>query len=525
LAGCSAAKNNTDDNLPLTGGGYGGFFPGGGGTFPQGGGGFTSTAGTGAGPIGPLPTGGASGFPQGGVSGIPNGVGGTPPATGGAPPVNVCGKVFKDCNGNAADGCETNANDDAMNCGSCGVVCPPGPNAAGTCFVGKCSFACAPHWGDCDGMPDNGCEDDLQTDQKNCGSCGLDCKDSACQNGGCQCASESTHAEKIPLDIYVLFDQSFSMTENPGGGVKWDVIRNALTTFVQNPGSNGLSVGLGYFPFLLPSPPPACMADADCGSYAPCTNILPLLGGVCQGADPCYAPNYKVEVPIAVLPGVGPAITNSLNSHTPGGTTPTYPALAGTYPYVQGWAQAHPKDKTILVLATDGDPTFCDANNNVNTISSNLVAPALAANPPVMTFVIGVGSSLTSMNQIAQAGGTQQALIVDAAGADPGGQFLKAMKAIEGSVLLGCQYKVPIPQGGAAFDPLKVNVQFTPTGSTATTIRHVQDANGCNPTDGGWYYDNPAAPTQIILCDSTCTGINAGSGATVEIVLGCASIG
>jgi hypothetical protein len=524
LAGCSAAKNNTNDNLPITGGGFGGFaFPGGGGTFTQGAGGFAPTAGFGPGAAPPV--GGASGFPQGGVSGIPIMSGGSP-STGGAPPVNICGKIFKDCNGNAADGCETNADSDPMNCGACGVVCPPGANAAGTCFVGKCSFACAPGWGDCDGVADNGCEDNLLTDQKNCGSCGLDCKDSACQNGGCQCASESTHAEKIPLDIYVLFDQSLSMNDNPGGGVKWNVIKGALQTFVQNPGSAGISIGIGYFPLVIASPPPVCMADADCGNYAPCTGIIPFLGGVCQKADACYAPNYVPDVPIAVLPGVSTAIVSSLNAHAPGGFTPTYPGLAGSYPYVTGWAQAHPKDKTILVLATDGDPTTCDPNtNNVNTIANNLVAPARAGNPSVLTFVIGVGSSLTSLNQIAQAGGTQQALIVDAAGADPGGQFLAAMKAIEGSVLLGCQYKTPIPQGGAAFDPTKVNVQFTPLGSTPTTIRHVHDASQCNPTDGGWYYDNPSAPTQIILCDSTCGGINAGSGATVEIVLGCASIG
>jgi hypothetical protein len=191
---------------------------------------------------------------------------------------------------------------------------------------------------------------------------------------------------------------------------------------------------------------------------------------------------------------------------------------------VTGWAAAHPNEKTILVLATDGDPTGC-ANNTVQSISTDLVGPALAGNPSIMTFVVGVGSSLTSLNQIAAAGGTQQAFIVDTAGADPGGQFLKAMQAIESSVLLGCQYAVPAPTNGAPFDPAKVNVQYTPTGSTPTQLFAVPNAAACTGANGGWYYDNPSTPTQIILCDSTCTAINAGSGATVEILLGCATRG
>ena len=98
------------------------------------------------------------------------------------------------------------------------------------------------------------------------------------------------------------------------------------------------------------------------------------------------------------------------------------------------------------------------------------------------------------------------------------------MKAIEGSSLLGCQYTIPTPSSGT-FDPLKVNVQFTPNGSTPTQLGHVANASACTASAGGWYYDNPTAPTQIILCDSSCGAINAGSGATVEVLLGCATRG
>lgn len=115
---------------------------------------------------------------------------------------------------------------DPMNCGSCGTVCIPPENAIATCASGTCrvqcapgydrcgdrcfltdnnvSFcgrscmdcialphtdgdtvncshglctllnACAPFWGDCDGVVDNGCETDLSS-QTNCGACHVAC--------------------------------------------------------------------------------------------------------------------------------------------------------------------------------------------------------------------------------------------------------------------------------------------------------------------------------------------------------------
>jgi hypothetical protein len=336
---------------------------------------------------------------------------------------------------------------------------------------------------------------------------------------GGQCATSSVTAQEVPLDIYVLFDQSLSMNDSVTGGTKWNAMTGALTTFVQSSASNGTSIGIGYFPLVVPNAPTTCTVDTDCGSFGPCESTQ-----VCTKADACLASNYAPEVPIATLPGVATAIVGSLNAHSPNGYTPTYPALQGSYQYVTSFAQAHKQDNVILVLATDGDPTTCNANtNNVNSIATNLVAPALAGTPKIMTFVVGIGSSLTSLNQIAQSGGSQQAFIVDTAGADPGGQFLAILKAIRGSVLLGCQYEIPTPASGP-LDPSKVNLQLLPTGGSPTLIKQVPAASACNSTAGGWYYDNPSAPTRIILCNSTCTAVNSTAGTSVAVALGCPTI-
>ena len=60
---------------------------------------------------------------------------------------------------------------DPTNCGACGVTCSF-PNAAPRCADGICSLAaCIDGFGDCDGVPDNGCEVDL-SDPTLCGACG-----------------------------------------------------------------------------------------------------------------------------------------------------------------------------------------------------------------------------------------------------------------------------------------------------------------------------------------------------------------
>jgi hypothetical protein len=108
--------------------------------------------------------------------------GGRPSASGGSAPVGAggapasgghtgsCNNVFKDCNHDMGDGCETNTDTDAMNCGGCGTACPAAPNASAYCFIGQCHYGCAPGFGDCNEKPDDGCEADLRSDKQNCGA-------------------------------------------------------------------------------------------------------------------------------------------------------------------------------------------------------------------------------------------------------------------------------------------------------------------------------------------------------------------
>jgi hypothetical protein len=96
-----------------------------------------------------------------------------------------CVAPYLDCNGLVADGCEVNKNTDAKNCGDCGTVCNL-QNAQSICSNGKCAIdSCNAGFADCDGLVDNGCEVNTNTNPDHCGGCAAACSKN---NGAPTCA-------------------------------------------------------------------------------------------------------------------------------------------------------------------------------------------------------------------------------------------------------------------------------------------------------------------------------------------------
>jgi hypothetical protein len=305
--------------------------------------------------------------------------------------------------------------------------------------------------------------------------------------GGSGCATSTVSAQVSPLDLYVMLDQSGSMTDSVSGGTKWSTVTAALDSFLTQPGLTGFSVGLQYF-------------GLDGGGFS----------------DSCTASDYATPaVEIAALPGAASSLTTSIGQHSPTTGTPTSAALQGAIDHAKAWATAHTGDVAAVVLATDGDPEECDTNlAHIDAIA----AAGWAGTPKVATFVIGVGSSLTNLNGIAAAGGTTSAFIVDT-NQNVNAQFLAAMNAIRNAA--ACTYQIPLPTSGTV-DYTQVNIVFTPNGGTATTIPNVANQAACPATGDGWYYDNANAPTSIILCTTTCGSVQ--SSGTVQITLGCDTV-
>ncbi len=361
-----------------------------------------------------------------------------------------------------------------------------------------------------------------------------------------ECAGESHIASRDPLDLVIMLDQSGSMASPIGSDTLWSLTTDAIAQFVVAPEAEGVGVGLQYFP--LPDGPcascngcfspdvqvtsqtGACCCSSPTGQSCALADGAPCpTGGICfQGScisgganGTCDVSDYAtLEVAVDVIPNVGPAISTSLGNHAPDGLTPTAPALAGAIQAAQARAAQYPDHIVAVVLATDGTPTECDPLDEASI--ANLAAAAYAGSPQVLTFVIGLGN-LTALDAIALAGSgnTQDAFIIQP-GANTTQQLVDALNAIRGE-LLDCAFDIPQPETGT-LDYDEVNVQYTPEGaSQPTIIPRVNGAADCG-TEVAWYYDNPAAPTQIVMCPAACDELEALGSVELQIVLGCATV-
>jgi hypothetical protein len=397
------------------------------------------------------------------------------------------------------------------------------------------------------------------------------------------CAGHVTTGELVPVDMFVMLDISGSMLEmTDAGSDKWTAVKNALHAFLSDAGSAGLGVGIQYFPLEKTGVPASCTSNADCGSSAPCflrvcwgalstsgqsypcetdadcqlasgnagpcmafgqcsgdrsylcqTPGLPCITvtqslgtcvapeSICINTAECEASAYATPaVPIETLPGAAPALIASIDAQMPNGQTPTGPALSGAIEQARSHATLNPSHAVVAVLATDGLPTRCEPLEIADI--SGVAAAAVAATPSVRTFVIGVfGPEDTgapeNLDSIARGGGTDTAFIVDTS-QNVSEQFLAALAEIRGTSL-GCEFQIPAPALGERLDYALVNVDFT-EGTTKSRLYKVTGAAAC-AADGGWYYDDEAAPTRIILCPASCARAEGATDAAVEIQLGC----
>jgi hypothetical protein len=282
-----------------------------------------------------------------------------------------------------------------------------------------------------------------------------------------------------------------SPPNNPPAVTRWSSIKDALVTFANSSTAAGIGAGVGFFPLM---------------------NGNTLL---------CAASDYATPVaPIAVLPGSAAALQAALDANMPNGNTPTVPALGGAIQYATSYAQAHPGRTVAIVFATDGEPTQC---GNTNTIAGavNIARMAASAMPPIRTFVLGVGPSLTNLNQIAAAGGTTAAHLVESGGS---AELLTALNDIRKGTLT-CDYQIPvIPGKPLDLNLVNIRVRIGPPPAMPQLINKVTDASQCGTTQGGWYFDNNASPTKITLCPATCDPMLKTTGSNLDVLIGCSSI-
>lgn len=373
------------------------------------------------------------------------------------------------------------------------------------------------------------------------------------------CGTGTASAKLKKVNMLIMYDRSWSMTQcaNPeqtppinqeslacldGGPNRWDLTSQALIQFFQDPAAADLHIALRFFPHDSPA--------AGCNGYTMMGGMFPpfpppgaggtpgAAGSTGTGGAAGAAPNCDVNACAQPLVDLAPlaadpapvdahegALVAAVNASAPPGpampnpnpNTPTSAALAGATQWATQYQSAHPEEQTVIVLVTDGEPMGCDTN------AQNIAAIAGEAFDTlgVLTYVVGLtGASETQLDQIASAGGTEEAYFVSD-GSTATQDLLDALIAIRG-MALSCQFPVPTAtSAGMDIDPRLINVNYT-SGATGmeTTFGLVGSAAECG-SQLGWYYDDPAAPTQIMLCPATCETVTQDPNASLQILAGC----
>ena len=300
------------------------------------------------------------------------------------------------------------------------------------------------------------------------------------------CATASDEAKNVPVNMYIMFDKSFSMLD------KWSQTTSALQNFFMDPASAGLRIALRFFP------DEGC--DNNC-SVAGCSQPKVPLGELTNLSAPTDAHEQ--------------ALLDAFIDVEPAGGTPMSAALDGALLWAQGVLMNAPEEKAVVLLVTDGEPTDCNEDDNY------LIAAAGSAydNRGIITFAIGLeGSAESLLNGIAHAGGSKKAIFVGNEKAKE--ELTAALNAIR-ETSIACEFQMPT---GNMVDPGKINVVYTPgDGSGAITIGQVPSVAECG-AKAAWYYDNPVNPTKITLCPETCSSIQADEQAKLDILVGCGTI-
>lgn len=309
------------------------------------------------------------------------------------------------------------------------------------------------------------------------------------------CATASVAGERIPVQMYIMFDKSGSMLMDQ----KWAGAKAALIAFFQDEDSAGLNIALRFFP----DDEPVAGCNENACSEVACTAPLVQVG--------------ELNAQTAVNDPQQAALVAAVESRNPSGQTPLYSALAGATEWAV--ANATPDRTTAVVLVTDGEPN--DNCNQPNGSIAPLAAAALSA-ADVVTYAIGMdGADIALLDQIAAAGGSSEAFVIGTGSVHQ--QLVAAFEEI-GTAPLICNLPMPAPDDvGQEVNPGEVNLSYTQSDGSEVTIPQVGSAADCG--DGaGWYYDDANAPSELILCPASCSTVQSDPGATLAVVLGCKTI-
>ncbi|HKP61367.1 MAG TPA: vWA domain-containing protein [Polyangiales bacterium] len=305
------------------------------------------------------------------------------------------------------------------------------------------------------------------------------------------CAKQTARATRQPVYLVFAFDVSGSMGKGDkpwhDRKLKWEPVVAATKSFFEDAKSEGYSASLTFFP-----------ADDD----------------------RCDKASYLTpDVPMQALPSkqFGEAL-DAIGKEDWRGGTPTLFVIQGVFDQIDNSQKAHP-GRYALVLVTDGYPQDCD-DDSIATVAE--LVKTRAADIP--TYVIGVTNPpikdapdvTTNLADIAKAGGTSKAYLIDTGNPTQTTADLKRTVDEIRSAAISCELAIPQAPAGQTFDKQKVSVRYT-SGGSKSSLKYDADCKA----NTSWHYDDVKAPKEIVLCPDTCKVLQGDESAELAVDFEC----
>ena len=313
----------------------------------------------------------------------------------------------------------------------------------------------------------------------------------SCEPAVCTGPTSSFPTTNVLMHIAVERSSATSAVILPASTV-WKQIQLGLNSFYGNPANATTRTTLTFFPDspTAPATVPNCNT-VTCTAATACTARVPLAFAN-SGSFPTA---MTAAVPAAGGPPTSAAYDGMIMTATPYTTSMSFQA-----------------DTHIAVLILASDVANC--NPSVTALAT--AAATTLATTKIRTFVIGIGVPSTTTAAIASAGGGQAFDLVPNALLNT--TLAGALNSIRAN-LFPCTYALPAP---GLFDPSNPVVTYFYGAPAVVTVNEPQVANlaSCGAT-GGFYYDNNANPTQVILCPLVCAAHQTTFGSSIKVVISC----
>jgi hypothetical protein len=275
--------------------------------------------------------------------------------------------------------------------------------------------------------------------------------------------------------------------------LKWDPVVAATRAFFEDDKSQGFSAALTFFP-------------ADGGDDTRCMK------------ESYVTP----DVPMQPLPSktFGEAL-DAIGKEDWRGGTPTLYVVQGVFEQIAASKLQNP-GRYGLVLVTDGYPQDCD-DDEIASVAA--LVKMHAADVP--TYVIGVTNPplddapdvTTNLREIAEAGGTSQAYLIDTGNPTQTVADFKQTIDLIRSAAISCKLDVPPAPMGQTFDKKKVSVRYSKSGAT-TALGYDSECKAA----AAWHYDDANQPKQIVLCPQTCKTLQSDESVELAVDFECEQV-